>query len=113
MKHIVAGQIMHESSSLAKHPTEVENFRRTLIWFEKNDVFQLSEIGMRDYLTGIMEKGTELGMEIAPCFCTFASPSGVISASCFQTLMESIRTSQSTASAWLFTEPAYPRTNPT
>ena len=88
MKHIVAGQIMHESSSLAKHPTEVENFRRTLIWFEKNDVFQLSEIGMRDYLTGIIEKGTELGMEIAPCFCTFASPSGVISASCFQTLMD-------------------------
>ena len=48
MKHIVAGQIMHESSSLAKHPTEVENFRRTLIWVEKNGVFELSEIGMRD-----------------------------------------------------------------
>ena len=88
MKRIVAGQIMHESSSLAKYPTEVENFRKTLIWFEKNDVFQLSEIGMRDYLTGIIEKSMTLGMEIAPCFCTFASPSGVISASCFQTLTD-------------------------
>lgn len=88
MKRIIVGQIMHESSSLALNPTEESNFRQTLIWFEGKNVFDLSTIGMKDYLTGIMEKGQELQMDISPCFCTFASPSGKISVNCFNTLKE-------------------------
>lgn len=88
MKRIIVGQIMHENSSLAKNPTEESNFRQTLIWFEGENVFDLSTIGMKDYLTGIMEKGQELQLDISPCFCTFASPSGKISAKCFDTLKQ-------------------------
>lgn len=86
MYRIVVGEIMHESSSFAKFPTEEENFRRTLMWYEKEDVWKLTEIGMKDYLSGIMEAGKERGLEVAPCFCAFASPSGVISAACFENL---------------------------
>lgn len=88
MKRIIVGEVMHESSSLAKYPTEEINFRQTLMWYEREDVFTLSKIGFRDYLTGIMEKGQEIGLEIVPTFCTFASPSGKISAKCFETLRE-------------------------
>ena len=86
MNRIVVGEIMHESSSFAKFLTEEENFRRTLMWYEKEDVWKLCEIGMKDYLTGIMETGKDRGLEISPCFCAFASPSGVISAACFESL---------------------------
>ena len=85
-KRIVAGQIMHESSSVAKDLTEVENFKRTLIWYDGEDVWELSRLGMKDYLTGIMDTGRSLGLDISPCFCTFASPSGRISRNCFETL---------------------------
>lgn len=86
-KRIVVGQIMHESSSLAKDLTEIDNFKRTLIWYQGDDVFRLSEMGMKDYLTGIIDKGIELGLDIKPCFCTFASPSGIISEACFEELI--------------------------
>ncbi len=88
MKRIVVGQIMHESSSLAKYPTEEENFRKTTIWYEKDNVWKLSEIGMKDYLTGIMEAGRKEGLDIAPCFCAFANPSGKISEDCFRSLLD-------------------------
>ena len=79
---------MHESSSLAKYCTEVDNFKRSLMWYEKNEVFQLLDIHFRDFLTGIMERGAVEDMEIVPTFCTFASPSGKISTNCFRTLKD-------------------------
>lgn len=85
-KRIIVGQIMHESSALAKNLTEVENFKRTLIWYESDDVFTLSKIGMKDYLTGIIDRSLELEFDVKPCFCTFASPSGIISKDCFAEL---------------------------
>lgn len=85
-KRIIVGQIMHESSALAKNLTEVENFKRTLIWYEGDDVFTLSKIGMKDYLTGIIDRNLELDFDVKPCFCTFASPSGIISKECFAEL---------------------------
>ena len=89
MKRIIVGEVMHESSSLAKYPTEEINFRRTLMWHEKEDVFNLCKIRFRDYLTGIMEGGAAIGLEIVPAFCAFASPSGKISQRCFESLKES------------------------
>lgn len=88
MKRVIVGEIMHESSTFARFPTEEENFRKTLMWYEGEEVWQLSKLGVKDYLSGIMEKGRELELDIKPSFCAFASPSGRISKNCFHTLKD-------------------------
>lgn len=90
MFNLVVGEIMHESSTFSNQSTETENFKTNGFWYVGDDVYELSRMGTKDFITGIIDKAAELGMNVINTFAAAAPPSGKISANCYAALKRNL-----------------------
>ena len=79
---IAIGQVMHETNTMFGPPTPLSEFQRQG-WHSGNALVERYG-GSRNYLSGMLDAGRELGVEVVPTFAANAHPSGTIAAEAFE-----------------------------
>ncbi|PLS17908.1 MlrC domain protein [Bacillus sp. M6-12] len=79
---IAIGQLGHETNTFSIVKTTVDSFR-LWEWERGADVLKKHE-GVKDFLGGMIDRGRELEIEIAPTFSAWANPSGLITSETYE-----------------------------
>lgn len=73
---IAIGQLSHETNTFSNVITNVEKFKE-LDWDEGSEIIR-KNLGVKNYLGGMIEKAQEKEIELVPIFSAGAHPSGII-----------------------------------
>src|SRR3989304_6089877 len=82
---IATGGILHETSTLAKKPTRIEEFRSGLGLYRGQEIFDKFR-GTNICTGGFMDGAGQHGFELGPLLWAFAYPSGLIPRPDYETL---------------------------
>ena len=81
---IAIGQVMHETNTMFGAPTPLSEFQRQ--GWDSGEALVARYGGSRNYLSGMLDAGARLGVEIVPTFAANAHPSGTITSAAFGAL---------------------------
>jgi microcystin degradation protein MlrC len=81
---IAIGEIAHETNTFSSEPTDVAFFQR-YTWDHEEEILK-NHTGVRNFLGGMIDKASELNIDIVPTFAAQANPSGIITKETFATL---------------------------
>ena len=79
---IAIGQVAHETNTFSNVKTTIDLFK---LWeWDHGETIVQKHSGVKDYLSGMIDRGSSLGIEIVPTFSAWANPSGTITKETYQ-----------------------------
>jgi len=82
------GWILHETNTFSTVKTTVESFKKHH-YAEGAQVIHAWR-GIKSYIGGLIDEAESLGIELAPTFTAVATPSGIITKECMETLRDTL-----------------------